>query len=93
MQVASTLWLDIKSQKISEQRFRLKWTSVAQEPLQIRSRQAEASMDQTREARTAQRKKIAGGYGESHPVAPCYKYKRVEIRTHTTLTSSQVHLA
>ena len=26
MQVASTLWPDIKSQKISKHRFRLKWT-------------------------------------------------------------------
>ena len=58
MQVASTLWPDIKSQKISERRFRLIGPSVAQEPLQIHSRQAETSMDQTREARTAHKKKI-----------------------------------
>ena len=29
MQVASTLWSDIKSQKISKQRFRLKWTKCS----------------------------------------------------------------
>ena len=29
MQVASILWLDIKSQKISEHRFRLKWTKCS----------------------------------------------------------------
>ena len=29
MQVASTLWPDIKSQKISERRFRLKWTKCS----------------------------------------------------------------
>jgi len=56
MQVASTLWPDIKSQKISERRFRLIGPSVAQEPLQIHSRQAETSMDQTREAKTAHKK-------------------------------------
>ena len=61
MQVASTFWPDIKSQKISKRRFRLIGPNVAQEPLQIHSRQAETSMDQTTEARTAQRKKIAGG--------------------------------
>ena len=29
MQVASTLWLDIKSQKISKRRIRLKWTKCS----------------------------------------------------------------
>ena len=28
MQVASTLWPDIKSQKLSEHRFRLRWTKI-----------------------------------------------------------------
>ena len=29
MQVASTIWPDIKSHKISEQRFRLRWTKCS----------------------------------------------------------------
>ena len=75
MQVASTLWPDIKSQKISQRWFRLIGPSVAQEPLQIHSRQAETSMDQTREARTAHKMKIGGGWrhglvGRPGPWAP-----------------------
>ena len=62
MQVASTLWPDIKSEKISKRRFRLIGPSVAQEPLQIHSRQADTSMDQTREAKTAHRNEIGGGW-------------------------------
>ena len=119
MQVASTLWPDIKSQKISEHRFRLIGPSLAQEPLQIHSIQADTSMDQTREAKTAHKNEIGGGWCHglvdrppwsadqargphrlnldtwhlpsgslgrlqgSHPMAPCYKYRGVEIRTHT----------
>ena len=58
MQVTSTLWPNIKSQKISEHRFRLIGPSVAQEPTQIPSRQAKTSVDQTRQPRTAHQRKL-----------------------------------
>ena len=53
MQVASTLWPDIKSQKLLEHRFRLKWPSVAQEPSSDKSRQTKTNIDQTKRPRTA----------------------------------------
>ena len=62
MQVTSTLWLDRKSQKISEYRFRLKWTKVAQEPKQNESRQANPNVDQTRRPRQAQPPAVGGGW-------------------------------
>ena len=62
MQVASTLWPDIKSQKISECRFRLIGPSVAKEPIQIHSRLAKTSVDQTRQPRTAHQRKL-GAFG------------------------------
>ena len=42
MQVASTLWPDIKSQKISERRFRLIWTKCSSRttPKSVKTRQA-----------------------------------------------------
>ena len=87
MQVTSTLWSDRKSQKISEHRFRLKWTKVAQEPKQNKSRQANSSVDQTRRPKQAQPPAFGGGWrpgqagradqarGVLRPVAPSYKYK------------------
>ena len=118
MQVRSILWPDVKSQKISEHRFRLIGPSVAQEPTQIHSRQTKTSVDQTRQPRTARQRMLGtvgasgrpadlargphclsqatccllvgplGRFGESHPVAPCYKYNggwRIgHTHTHTT---------
>ena len=54
MQVASTLWPDIKSQKISNSI----GPSVAQEPHQIHSRQARTNMDQTRQPRTTHQRRL-----------------------------------
>ena len=125
MQVASTLWPDIKSRKISEHRFRLKWTKCSPRteanPLKTDStlvfRQGQAQTSPTEEgwgrlAPLGSRPTTLVGRRPSRPhrltpsmwqqligspcqfckeeaVAPCYKYKGVEIRTHkhTTLTS------
>ena len=43
MQVASTLWPDIKSQKLSEHRFRLRWTKS---DARTQFREAEIGQDQ-----------------------------------------------
>ena len=43
MQVASTLWPDIKSQKLSEHRFRLRWTKS---DVRTHFRQAKTGQDQ-----------------------------------------------
>ena len=67
MQVTSTLWPDRKSQKISEHRFRLNWTKVAQEPKQNESRQANPSMDQTKWPKTAHQKKLGAVGGPGRP--------------------------
>ena len=58
MQVASIIWPDIKSHKLSERRFSLIGPSVVQEPTQIQSRQAKTSVDQTRQAKTAHQRKL-----------------------------------
>ena len=53
MQVSSTLWPDIKSQKLSEHRFRLKWTKCSPRtqfrPLKI----GQANRVKTKRRRTA----------------------------------------
>ena len=67
MQVASTLWPSRKSQKISEYRFRLKWTKVAQEPKQNELRLANPSMDQTRRPRQAQPQQLGAVGGQGRP--------------------------
>ena len=131
MQVASTLWPDIKSQKISERRFRLKWTkcSPRTNPNAVKTRQAPAFRQQ--EAQDSLPEEDRGGWPHwqadrptrsadlargphrliqatwclligllgrlqgSHPVAPYYKHRGVEIMTHThthTHTSSPLLL-
>src|SRR6185503_7977899 len=47
MQVASTLWPDIKSQKISERRFRLRWTkcSTRTNPNEVKTGQPQSGSD------------------------------------------------
>ena len=63
MQVASTLWHDIKSQKILELQFRLKQTDCSPRNSSNHSRRAgTTNMDQTRQLRTAQQKKVGGGW-------------------------------
>ena len=62
MQVASTLWPDIKSQKLSEHRFRLRWTksgSITQ------LRQARTDLDQhglDKAAQDSPPKEVGGGW-------------------------------
>ena len=104
MQVTSTLWHDIKSQKLSEHRFRLRWTKS---DARTQFRQAKIGQDHRTPDKEAQdslleedggswphkqadlahgphrlnqatcRLPVAplGRFEESHPVAPCYKYK------------------
>ena len=50
MQVTSTLWPDIKAQKLSEHRFRLRWTKS---DARTQFRQAKTTVDQTRRPKTA----------------------------------------
>ena len=61
MQVTSTLWPDIKSQKLSEHRFRLRWTKSDARNLSNKSRQANPSVDQTKRPKTAHQKKLGVG--------------------------------
>ena len=122
MQVASTLWPDIKSQKISERRFRLIWTKCSPKttPKLVKTRQDPAFRQEeaqdspleedggswrpgqagqlTRSADLARGphcliqdtcRLLIGPQGRlqgPHPMAPCYKYKGVENRTHTHTT-------
>ena len=111
MQVASTLWPNIKSQKILEHQFRLKWTKCSP---RTQLKQVKTGRDQhgsDKEAHDSLLDEAGGGwrpwavsrppwsadqargphrlnidtwclligplgqYGESHLVAPCYKYK------------------
>ena len=62
MKVASTLWPDIKSQKISERRFRLKWTkcSPRTNPNSIKTRQAPAFRQE--EAQDSPSKEVGGSW-------------------------------
>ena len=67
MQVASTLWPDIKSQKISERRFRLKWTKCRPRtnPNEVNTGQPQHGSD--KEARTACQKKLGAVGGPDRP--------------------------
>src|SRR6185503_18459283 len=73
MQITSTLCPDIKSQKLSEHRFRLRWTKS---DAVTQFRQAKTNMDQTRRPKTVCPKKIGavGGPGRSTdlPGRPTY---------------------
>ena len=130
MQVTSTLWPDIKSQKLSEHRFRLRWTKsdARTQFKQVKTGQPQRGSD--KEAQDSPPEEVGGGWwpGQAdrptwsadlargphrlnqgtwrfpigplrrlcwlHPVAPCYKYKGVENRTHThhtPLTSPLLH--
>ena len=62
MQVASTLWPDIKSQKISEHRFRIKWTKCS---LRTQLRQVKIGRDQrgaNKEAQDSLLDEAGGGW-------------------------------
>ena len=62
MQVASTLWPDIKSQKISERRFRLRWTkcSPRTNPNEVKTGQPQRGPD--KEAQDSLVEKVGGGW-------------------------------
>ena len=62
MQVASTLWSDIKSQKISERRFRLKWTkcSPRTNPNKVKTGQPQHGSD--KEAQDSLLEEVGGGW-------------------------------
>jgi len=62
MQVASTLWPDIKSQKLSEYRFRLRWTKSGS---RTQFRQAKTDQDQhglDKAAQDGPPKEVGGGW-------------------------------
>ena len=65
MQIASTLCPNIKSQKISERRSN--GPNVAQESIQMKSRQANPNVDQTRRPRTACQKMLGAVGGPDRP--------------------------
>ena len=62
MQVASTLWPDIKSQKISKRRFRLNWTKCSPRttPKPVKTRQAPAFRQE--EAQDSSLEEDGGGW-------------------------------
>ena len=62
MQVASTFWPDIKSQKISEQLFRLKWTkcSPRTNPNEVKIGQPQCGLD--KEAQDGLPEEVGGGW-------------------------------
>ena len=53
MQVASTLWPEIKSQKLSEHRFRLRWTKSDARTQFKQVKTGQPNVDQTRRPKTA----------------------------------------
>ena len=67
MHVTSTLWPDIKSQKLSEHRFRLRWTKSDARTQFKKTRQAKTNVDQTRRPRTACWKKMGAVGATSRP--------------------------
>ena len=123
MQVTSKLWPDTKSQKISEYRFRLKWTKRSPITEANLAGAGRASTLGQRGTETSPLQEVGGGwrpgqadrptwsasqahgphclnqgawcflvgsqrrFGVLRLVAPCYKYKGVENRTHTPHTS------
>ena len=66
MQVASTLWPDIKSQKILERRFRLKWTKCSP---RTQLRQIKTDRDQRGPDKEAQDSLLDEAGGGWHPWA------------------------
>ena len=62
MQVTSTLWPDIKSQKLSEHRFRLNWTKCSQRTQfkQVKTGQPQCRSD--KEAQDSPLEEVGGGW-------------------------------
>ena len=62
MQVASTLWLDKKSQKLSERRFRLRWTKndARTQFKQVKTGQPQSGSD--KEAQDSPPEEVGGGW-------------------------------
>ena len=62
MQVASTLWPDIESQKISERRFGLKWTTCSPRtnPNEVKTGQPQCGSD--KEAQHSLPEEVGGGW-------------------------------
>src|SRR6185437_913593 len=62
MQVTSTLWPDIKSQKLSEHRFRLRWTKsdARTQSKQVKTRQPQRGSD--KEAQDSLLEEVMGGW-------------------------------
>ena len=58
MQVASTLWPDIKSQKLSVRRFRLRWTKSDARTQFRQPKTDNTNVNQTMRPRTACQKKM-----------------------------------
>ena len=67
MQVASTLWPDIKSKKLSETDSGSDGPKVMQEPNSNKSRQPNPSVDQTKRPKTAYQKKLGAVGGPGRP--------------------------
>ena len=67
MQVTSTLWHDIKSQKLSERRFRLRWTKSDARTQFKRIKTGQPSVDQTKRPNTACQKKLGAVGGPGRP--------------------------
>ena len=72
MQVASTLWPNIKSQKISERRFRLKWTkcSPRTNPNEVKTGQPQCGSD--KEAQDSLPEEVGGGWWPGQADRPTY---------------------
>ena len=72
MQVASTIWPDIKSQKISEQRFRLKWTkcSPRTNPNKVKTGQPQRGSD--KEAQDSLPEEVGGGWWHEQAGRPTW---------------------
>ena len=62
MQVASTLWPDIKSQKISERRFRLKWTKSDARTQFKRVKTGQPQCGPDKEAQDSLPEEVGGGW-------------------------------
>ena len=79
MQVASTLWPDIKSQKLSEHRFRLRWTKsdARTDPNEVKTGQPQHGSD--KEAQDSLPEEVGGGWWPGQADRPtgrlCYRHK------------------
>src|SRR6185503_11650473 len=72
MQVTSTLWPDIKSQKLSEHRFRLRWTKcdARTQFKQVKTGQPQRRSD--KEAQDSPPEEVGGGGLEARAGRPTY---------------------